>query len=105
MGIRPCSPASTLGVCRLLLDLPPLPYTQLRYVTCLDLGRSGAIVTQGWERRVDKTGAEGKAMKRLINTQLIYPPADGTTEALLASSSTNLAERAGRLDAVPGRAA
>ncbi len=51
-------------------------------------------------------------MKRLINTQLIYPPADGTAEALLASSSTNLAERAGRvdgtkggLDPVPGKAA
>ena len=109
--LQSCQHAGQLGrvagenAARDLLDLPPLPYTQLRYVTCLDLGRSGAIVTQGWERRVDKTGAEGKAMKRLINTQLIYPPADGTTEALLASSSTNLAERAGRLDAVPGRAA
>jgi NADH dehydrogenase len=109
--LQSCQHAGQLGrvagenAARDLLDLPPLPYTQLRYVTCLDLGRSGAVVTQGWERRVDKTGAEGKAMKRLINTQLIYPPADGTTEALLASSSTNLAERAGRLDAVPGKAA
>ncbi len=109
--LQSCQHAGQLGrvagenAARDLLDLPPLPYTQLRYVTCLDLGRSGAVVTQGWERRVDKTGAECKAMKRLINTQLIYPPADGTTEALLASSSTNLAERAGRLDAVPGKAA
>ena len=44
---------------------------QLRYVTCLDLGRSGAVITQGWERRVEKTGSEGKAVKRLINTQIV----------------------------------
>jgi NADH dehydrogenase len=64
-----------------LLGLPLMPYSQLRYVTCLDLGRSGAVITQGWERRVEKTGSEGKAVKRLINTQLIYPPAEGTAEA------------------------
>jgi len=81
-----------------LLGMPLMPYTQLRYVTCLDLGRSGAVITQGWERRIDKTGAEGKAVKRWINTQLIYPPADGTADALLASSSTDLAARAGKLD-------
>ena len=56
--------------------------------------------------------SEGKAVKRLINTQIIYPPADGTAEALLASSSINLAERAGRVDGTkvdpdpaPGKAA
>jgi NADH dehydrogenase len=113
--LQSCQHAGQLGrvagenAARDLIGLPPLPYAQLRYVTCLDLGRSGAVVTQGWERRVDKTGAEGKAMKRLINTQVIYPPADATAEALLAASNTNLAERAGRLDgtkaAVPGKAA
>jgi NADH dehydrogenase len=89
-----------------------VPYTQLRYVTCLDLGRSGAVITQGWERRVEKTGTEGKVVKRLINTQVIYPPADGTAEALLASSSIDLAARARRVDGttaaagpVPGKAA
>jgi NADH:ubiquinone reductase (H+-translocating) len=70
-----------------------MPYAQLRYVTCLDLGRSGAIFTQGWERRIEKSGREGKAMKRMINTQIIYPPTDGTAEALLASSRTDLAQR------------
>jgi NADH dehydrogenase len=73
-----------------------VPYTH--YVTCLDLGRSGAVITQGWERRVEKAGEEGKAVKRLINTQVIYPPADGMAETLLACSSTNLAERARRVD-------
>jgi NADH dehydrogenase len=103
-ALQSCQHAGQLGrvagenAARDLLGLPPVPYTQLRYVTCLDLGRSGAVITQGWERRVDKTGSEGKAVKRLINTQVIYPPADGTAEVLLASSSIDLAARAGRVD-------
>jgi NADH dehydrogenase len=102
--LQSCQHAGQLGrvagenAARDLLGLPLMPYTQLRYVTCLDLGRSGAVITEGWERRVKKTGSEGKAVKQLINTQVIYPPADGTAEALLASSSINLAERAGRVD-------
>jgi NADH dehydrogenase len=103
-ALQSCQHAGQLGrvagenAARDLLGLPPVPYTQLRYITCLDLGRSGAVITQGWERRVEKTGTEGKAVKQRINTQVIYPPADGTAEALLASSSTNLAERAERVD-------
>jgi NADH dehydrogenase len=117
-ALQSCQHAGQLGrvagenAARDLLGLPTVPYTQLRYVTCLDLGRSGAVITQGWERRVEKTGSAGKAVKRWINTQLIYPPADGPAEALLASSSTDLAERVGRLDGtkaasdpVPGKAA
>jgi NADH dehydrogenase len=102
--LQSCQHANQLGrvagenAARDLLGLPSVPYTQLRYVTCLDLGRSGAVITQGWERRVEKTGTEGKAVKRLINTQVIYPLADGTAEALLASSSIDLAERARRVD-------
>ena len=116
--LQSCQHANQLGrvagenAARDLLGLPLVPYSQLRYVTCLDLGRSGAVITQGWERRVDKTGSEGKAVKQLINTQVIYPPADDTAEALLASSSIDLAERAGRVDGkkadlvlVPGKAA
>lgn len=117
-ALQSCQHAGQLGrvagenAARDLLGLPLMPYTQLRYVTCLDLGRSGAVITQGWERRIEKTGSAGKAVKRWINTQLIYPPADGTAQALLASSSTDLAERAGRLDGAkaaadpaPGKAA
>jgi len=97
--LQSCQHAGQLGrvagenAARDLLGLPLTPYTQLRYVTCLDLGRSGAVITQGWERRVEKTGEEGKAVKRWINTQIIYPPADGTADALLASSSIDLADR------------
>jgi NADH dehydrogenase len=102
--LQSCQHAGQLGrvagenAARDLLGLPPVPYKQLRYVTCLDLGRSGAVITQGWERRVEKTGTEGKAVKRLINTQVIYPPHDGTAEALLASSSIDLAARARQVD-------
>jgi NADH:ubiquinone reductase (H+-translocating) len=97
--LQSCQHAGQLGrvagenAARDLLGLPPLPYAQLRYITCLDLGRSGAVITEGWERRISKTGKEGKAVKQRINTQIIYPPADGTAEALLASSSTDLAHR------------
>jgi NADH dehydrogenase len=102
--LQSCQHAGQLGrvagenAARDLVGLPTVPYTQLRYVTCLDLGRSGAVITQGWDRRIEKTGAEGKAVKRLINTQVIYPPADGSADALLASSSIDLAARVRLLD-------
>ena len=104
LTLQSCQHAGQLGrvagenAARDLLGLPTLPYTQLRYITCLDLGRSGAVITHGWERRIEKTGTEGKAVKRLVNTQIIYPPADGTAEALLASSSTDLAARVRGVD-------
>jgi len=112
LTLQSCQHAGQLGrvagenAARDLLGLPTVPYAQLRYVTCLDLGRSGAVITQGWERRVEKTGAEGKAVKRLINTQVIYPPADRSAEALLAASSIDLAARARPIDGpAPVRAA
>ena len=109
--LQSCQHAGQLGrvagenAARDLLGQPPVPYVQLRYLTCLDLGRSGAVITQGWERRIEKTGSEGKAVKRLINTQVIYPPADGTVEALLAASSIDLAARARSIEAATGKAA
>lgn len=54
--------------------LPATPYSQPRYVTCLDLGPWGAVLTQGWQREVQLTGAEAKTLKRQINQQWIYPP-------------------------------
>lgn len=44
------------------------------YGTCLDLGEWGAVVTEGWERRVCTEGENAKVTKRMISTQLIYPP-------------------------------
>jgi NADH dehydrogenase len=67
-----------------LLGKPMRPYSQPGYVTCLDLGSWGAVLTQGWNREVLMTGAEAKALKRQINEVLIYPPA--TREAALAAA-------------------
>lgn len=51
-----------------------IPYSQPRYVTCLDLGPWGAVYTEGWDRQVKMTGAQAKELKTKINTELIYPP-------------------------------
>lgn len=76
-----------------LLGLPLLPYAQPRYVTCLDLGRSGAVLTQGWDRTVLQAGPATKALKQRINRQVIYPPAGVSGNVLLAMSSTDPAEQ------------
>ena len=68
-----------------LLGVAPTPYSQVKYVTCLDLGAWGAVYTEGWDRKVLLTGAEGKALKTQINTQWIYPPAADRVAALAAA--------------------
>ena len=68
-----------------LAGLPLQVYRQPLYTTCLDLGESGAVLTKGWDRTVQATGQDAKAIKRRINTQLIYPPAEG--DAILAAAS------------------
>lgn len=57
-----------------LLVIPLRKYRQEFYATCLDLGASGALFSQGWQREIVKTGEEGAAMKMQINQQWIYPP-------------------------------
>lgn len=67
-------------------------YRQENYVTCLDLGASGAVFTQGWERDVAMTGSEANALKHRINTELIYPPTVAETileQAALPPESSN----------------
>lgn len=70
-----------------LIGVMPQPYSQPRYVTCLDLGTWGAVYTEGWERTVappqDRT--EAKRLKTQINTQWIYPPAANRAVALAAA--------------------
>ena len=56
-----------------LAGLPLQAYRQPLYTTCLDLGESGAVLTMGWDRTVQATGQDAKAVKHRINTQLIYP--------------------------------
>ncbi|KAG8154983.1 NAD(P)/FAD-dependent oxidoreductase [Burkholderia catarinensis] len=67
-----------------LLGLPTLKYRQTFYVTCVDLGGWGGLYTEGWDRQVKLTRAEGKDRKILINTQWIYPPAPDREQALAA---------------------
>jgi NADH dehydrogenase len=51
-------------------------YRQPLYLTCLDLGAAGALVTEGFERnRILATGAQAKAFNNYINRCGIYPPA------------------------------
>lgn len=68
------------------LGLPMRAYAQPRYVTCLALGRSGAVFCEGWERVPKMTGEKAKALKTEINSRRIYPPAGGR-DALLASAA------------------
>ncbi|MGA0597723.1 NAD(P)/FAD-dependent oxidoreductase [Enterovirga sp. CN4-39] len=68
-----------------LLRLPLRPYHQEAYVTCLDLGGAGAVLTRGWDRRVELVGAEAKAYKAEINTVWIYPPRPERATALASA--------------------
>lgn len=69
-----------------LLGGDMLPYRQLDYVTCLDLGAAGALFTRGWDRAVLFTGAIGKRLKEQINQRDIYPPLTGKRENLLGAA-------------------
>jgi NADH dehydrogenase len=69
-----------------LIGAPTLEYRQPFYATCLDLGEWGAIYSEGWDRQIKLTHAEGKARKQMINTQWIYPPAPNRTSALAAGN-------------------
>ncbi|MDC4654645.1 FAD-dependent oxidoreductase [Acinetobacter baumannii] len=57
-----------------LVDLPLHPYSQPKYVTCVDLGPWGALYTEGWDRQVQFVREEAKKIKQEINTVWIYPP-------------------------------
>jgi NADH:quinone reductase (non-electrogenic) len=71
-----------------LAGLPLQAYRQPLYTTCLDLGESGAVLTKGWDRTVLATSEHAKAIKRRINTQLIYPPAE--RDAILGAASPSV---------------
>ncbi len=75
---------------RVLAGAEPITYAQPMYVTCLDLGPAGGLVTHGWERSVLWTGAEAKAVKRIINGRIIAPPPADADRALQAADPTPL---------------
>ncbi|MDY7371835.1 FAD-dependent oxidoreductase [Acinetobacter oleivorans] len=66
-----------------LVDLPLHPYSQPKYVTCVDLGPWGALYSEGWDRQVQFVRDEAKKIKQEINTVWIYPPA-ANREAVFA---------------------
>jgi NADH dehydrogenase len=68
-----------------LLGETPVPYSQVKYVTCLDLGAWGAVYTEGWDRQVKFIKEEGKQLKQQINSVWIYPPAADRAVALAAA--------------------
>ena len=69
----------------------PMAYSQPFYVTCLDLGEYGALLSYGWDRKVVRTGKDAKKIKELINQRLIYPPQNDAS-ALLAAAAPMVRE-------------
>ncbi|MBV4458879.1 NAD(P)/FAD-dependent oxidoreductase [Pseudomonas sp. COR58] len=90
-ALMTCQHAISLGrhagnnVAAQILGVEPTPYSQPKYVTCLDLGAWGAVYTEGWDRQVKLEKQEGKSLKTQINTQWIYPPAADRAVALAAA--------------------
>ena len=90
-ALMTCQHAIVLGrhagnnVAAQLLGVEPTPYSQPKYVTCLDLGAWGAVYTEGWDRQVKLVKQEGKALKTTINTVWIYPP-EANREAAWAAA-------------------
>jgi NADH dehydrogenase len=71
-------------------------YRQPLYLTCLDLGSAGALLTHGFERdAILATGEDAKRFKRFINRSLIYPPVNATAEQLLKLGTTTTPGRLG----------
>lgn len=55
------------------------------YVTCVDLGAAGAVYTEGFDRVERARGEAAKAIKRVVNQELIYPPLDSRDAILRAA--------------------
>lgn len=73
-----------------LIGHPTQPYSQPKYVTCLDLGAWGAVFTEGWHREVKLRGMEAKTLKRQINGEWIYPPQADRAAIFAAADPANL---------------
>jgi NADH:ubiquinone reductase (H+-translocating) len=64
-----------------------IPFSAPDYVTVLDLGPVGALYTAGWDRdMVVAKGAVAKATKQTINGTRIYPPRNGSRDAIFAAA-------------------
>lgn len=80
MALMSCQHALVLGrysgynAAADLLNLPLKQYSQEKYGTCLALGTFGAVVTEGWDRKVTAAGAKAGLTKQFINGVIISPP-------------------------------
>lgn len=105
LALQSCQHALQVGriagenAARQLQGVDLIEYYQPAYVTCLDLGAAGAVLTNGWERTVVDTGASAKARKQRINQHFIYPDLTEGRDGLLAQS-----ESAARRDPSSGEA-
>jgi NADH dehydrogenase, FAD-containing subunit len=68
-----------------LLGVEGLPYQQVNYVTCLDLGAWGAVYTEGWDQQIKLVREDAKKLKIAITNELIYPPKANREEAFAAA--------------------
>jgi NADH:ubiquinone reductase (H+-translocating) len=90
--MQSCQHALELGryagenAARDLTGQPVVLFQAPTYVTCLDLGGSGAVFTKGWDRRIEEVGRKAKLRKERINTITIYPPLPSRPRDLLACS-------------------
>lgn len=66
-----------------LCNEPLIKYKQEEYVTCVDLGNYGAILTEGWSKNIKYFGKKAKEIKKHIMFNILYPPTDATKETLL----------------------
>jgi len=76
--------AAGANAARALLGEPLVPFRARPYVTCLDLGRYGALFTHGHAREVVRQGPAAKSTKQHINRVVIHPPQEAPAEELLA---------------------
>jgi NADH dehydrogenase len=89
LALMSCQHAMPMGAraganaVRAALGMQAERYSQPLYLTCLDLGGAGALLTGGFDRdEVLASGDGAKQFKRYINRHLIYPPT-GDANALL----------------------
>jgi NADH dehydrogenase len=57
------------------------------YVTCIDLGPFGALLTAGYDRRLVETGEAIKKRKTTTNRINIYPPKPANRSSLMAAAA------------------
>ncbi|MDR5782802.1 FAD-dependent oxidoreductase [Caballeronia sp. LZ065] len=70
-----------------LFGIEMLPLSIDWYTTICDLGPWGAVYTEGWDRQLVSQGETAKQTKRTINGERIYPPRNGTREALFQAAA------------------